>query len=208
MKSRLLPLSGLIGLMVIFTACTIEQTYHFKSDFSGSYSMRFDLSAMAGLGDSASSQSTTDTIFTPESLDEMRNAYLTVPGVSNATATYDNNVLESGFEFSNLKALNEAVGKGSGESEESKGIYHFTQNGKKLIMKINRDGMAEFNGEEMASMGEMVTFKLAVSFERDIKKVKGDIAQWTKGSKEVLIEFPLKTLSDPKTNLDVEILLK
>jgi hypothetical protein len=208
MKSRLLTLFGVIGLMVIYTACTIEQSYHFKSDFSGSYNMRFDLSAMAGLGDTDSTEAATDTIFTPESLDEMRNAYLTVPGVSNATATYEGNVLESGFEFSNLKALNEAVGKSSGEGEESKGIYHFTQKGKTLIMKINREGMSELTGEDMASMGEMVTFRFTVTFEKDIKKIKGDIAQWTKGSKEVLIEFPLKDLTDDSKNLDVEIRLK
>lgn len=208
MKSRLLPLFGVIGLMVIFTACTIEQTYHFKSDFSGNYQLRFDLSSMAGPSESDSTSASTDTIFTPESLEEMRNTYLAVPGVTNATATYANNVLQSGFDFSNFEALNAATGRANGGEQGAQGLYNFSNKGKKLIMKINRDGMAELTGEDMASMGEMVTFKFTVSFERDIKKVKGDIAQWTKGSKEVLIEFPLKDLSDPKKNLDVEIQLK
>ena len=208
MKSRLLTLFGVIGLMVIYTACTIEQTYHFKSDFSGNFQLRFDLSSMAALSESDSTSAATDTIFTPESLEEMRNAYLTVPGVTNATATYTDNVLQSGFDFSNLEALNAAVGRNNDSGEDAQGLYNFSKKGKKLIMKINREGMSELTGEDMASMGEMVTFKLTVSFERDIKKVKGDIAQWTKGSKEVLIEFPLKDLSDPKKNLDVEIQLK
>lgn len=206
MKTHIRTLLGVFVSAMILVSCTIEQTYHFREDFSGTYMMKFDMRDMAALGGADST--VTDTTFTPESLAKIRNKYLQVSGITSATATYQDHVLQTGFDFDSVRSLNEATGKKDEAGDASAGVYVFSQSGKVLTMKVNREEMQEFDTPDMAQMGEMVTFRFVASFDRTIKQVKGDAAVWNKGDQQLMIEFPLKDLVDKGKNLDVEIRFK
>jgi len=205
MKKTFRPILATLAVALLLSSCVIEQNYHFKNDFTGSYQLRFDLSSMAGM---SGEDMGTDTIFTEESLAEMSQGYAEVEGITNVRSTYENNVLFTGFDFNGVKSLNEAMTRSAENNESSTGIYTFTQKGKTLKMKLNRSGLGDMSSDDAASMAEMVSFKLKLTFDKKIKKVKGDAATWNKGDNEVTLEFPMKDFLDEKKNLDVEIRLK
>jgi hypothetical protein len=195
----------LLCISLFFGACTIEQTYYFKEDFSGDYTLRFDLSSVAAMGGDSLG---TDTIFSEEALQEMSAAYSAVPGISNASSTYSDNVLESAFAFSGINSLNAAMENSQEGSESTPALYTFVQKGKMLKLIVNRKKMEAAESEEMAQMGDMVNFNVTLGFERKIKKLKSQVAQWNKENNTITIEFPLKDFLDPKKNLNAEIRFK
>lgn len=193
---------SLLSLTVLLSACTVEQHYYFREDFSGTYQMRIDMSSMAAMGGDSLG---TDTLFSDAQLQEMSDGYSSVPGISEANSTYQDNVLQSGFSFDGLTSLNSALKGNAEDSSDSPALYTFTRKGKKLSMKLNRTDLEMGEDEQMQGMDEMLSFALTLKFEKPVKSVKGVPATLDKESNTVSIEFPLKDYSDPKKNLDVEI---
>lgn len=194
----------LASVLVLIQACTVEQNYYFKKDFSGTYELRIDMSSFIGV---AGESFETDTLFSPESLREIEMATELVEGISNSKAQFEDNVFTTVYDFANLTALSDPA---LNSSQEMQGMYFFSSKGKTLKMKFNEDAANALTGEdsEAAAMAEMVTFVVNLDFEEEIKRVKGNVATWTNGEKKVKIALPMSELSKGRKDLDVEIQMK
>ena len=202
MKKILFALSA---LAILFTGCTIEQEYTFHENWSGTYLTRVDLTSMAALsgGEEESEPLLNDTM-----VSELQTKYEAIPGISNVQTSGKDNILLSGFDFSSTDALNAAFKPEDGAATSSN-LLSFERKGKKgLVVKVDKSAMGEEAAAGTEQMGEMITFKIALRFDKKIKKIKSKVATLDKENNIVHLEFNFTQLSDKNVDLNTEITLK
>jgi len=196
---------ALSALAILFTGCVVEQEYTFHADWSGTYLTRVDLSGMAALG---GGEEGGEQMLKDSDIAELQTKYEGISGISNVQTSMTDNILLTGFDFANTDALNTAFKPEDG-SAGSGNLLSFEKKGKKgLLVKIDKSAMGDEAVEGADQMGEMISFKVAIKFDKKIKKIKGDVATLDKENNVVHLEFNFKQLSDKNIDLNTEITLK
>ena len=219
-KSRFIIL--LSALLLAMSSCTIKQDIHFKEDMSGSNTMTFDYaetkSLLGGFGDMGESGDEdnpldfSDGIMDEESINEYNNGINIKDGLSNPHMTESNDAIVFGFDFDNLDALmsfyEDAQEGGEGiESGLSQSWLAFNKNKKKMEVTMDYSVFEElFEDDEMADMKGMAemmyesfVFDLNLTFDQEIKKVKGEgLGVYDESSNSVRYNFNLSDIMDKK----------
>lgn len=99
----------LLSLLIVLgtVSCKISQQYHFNADYSGSYSMDFDITALAEF--TASSPDSIEDFFAEMDLDSIVARFDTLQGISNVRVTKAQNILHIAYDFAGLEALNTSL---------------------------------------------------------------------------------------------------
>lgn len=97
----------LLAAIAVFTSCTLEQTYTFNEDFSGTYIMNFDISQMAAFS-TEDGQEAGD-LFEDFNQDSLRDLYRNMKGISNVEIKTTENVINLKYDFDNLENLNQSL---------------------------------------------------------------------------------------------------
>lgn len=196
---------AIAAIAILFSGCVVEQEYTFHENWSGTYLTRVDLSSMAALsgGEEESAPLLNDTM-----VSELQSKYEAIPGITNVQTSGKDNILLSGFDFSNTDVLNAAFKPEDG-GNGSANLLSFERKGKKgLVIKVDKSAMGDEATAGAEQMGDMISFKIALKFDKKIKKVKGEVAKFDKENNVVNLEFNFSQLSDKKLDLTTEITLK
>jgi len=158
-------------LLFVFVAgllfsCTITQHYSFNVDYSGDYTLDFDITQLAEFG--AESPDSVEDFFEEMNLDSLADAYNTVPGIANVRVTKDKNILHVAYSFANLEALNASLNTNGktdlnlGDAEEK---FKVTDG----IFNYNIGSFGENPSDSLAEMMSFVDYDITMSFARKIK---------------------------------------
>lgn len=216
----------------------IFEEYVFNADGSGKATMIVDVSKMVDMLDAFGSALDSAGDGSAKSMDEMfesndaYNTLKTIPGIANLQNLNSKEKKQLGysFEFKDIEALNAsmiargndfglggAMGMGSDEDAESEKENTFALAGKKfsrkLDMKMDPTKSDDEEEQQYAEMAMMMfkdaKYNVKYSFERSVKKVKGnDAALVGADGKSVTIENNLKDLLDGNATMSSEIRLK
>ena len=108
-------------VLFLLTSCTITQHYSFNNDFSGNYSMAFDLSGLEALQDSASKD---EDFFEGINTDSIEEVYSKLDGISKVKVRTEKNVLYLSYKFDGLESLTASFANGTeynmGMNEQAK----------------------------------------------------------------------------------------
>lgn len=196
---------AIAAIAILFSGCVIEQEYTFHDNWSGTYLTRVDLSGMAALG---GGEEGGESMLKESDIAELQTKYEGISGLTNVQTSMTDNVLLTGFDFSNTEVLNTAFKPEDGGTG-SANLLSFERKGKKgLIIKVDKSAMGDDAAAGAEQMGEMISFKIALKFDKKIKKVKGEVAKLDKDNNVVNLEFNFSQLSDKKLDLNTEITLK
>jgi hypothetical protein len=98
---------ALLIILVTLSACKVNQYYKFNLDYSGDYSLEFDL---RGLADFTSDEDdATDDLFEGMNLDSLAQVYESIDGITRVEIKKDTNVLRVSYSFRDLDALNKSL---------------------------------------------------------------------------------------------------
>ncbi|GAB4426238.1 MAG: hypothetical protein OHK0039_44200 [Bacteroidia bacterium] len=223
---RLIRLSVFFLLGLMATSClTIEESYFFRSNGSGSMTYTMDLSELKSLL-AMQEEGVSEEQFSEMSYDAAAAEIVKIGGVEAVEAFSDKDNLVFGirFDFKNLQALNDALNILLAENEEGEEAapYHtyFTmENG--AITRIQRPGdgsMAdELFGEEDEETAqqaqaflESMKYRLKFRFKKPVQSVysSSDARLGGKKNREVEIETNFRAISEDASNLDATVILK
>jgi hypothetical protein len=201
-------------ILVGLTSCTIKQEYKFDANGGGNYSLFMDLSgakAMMGKTD-AEGEGENPSFFDDtqqKSMDSTLNILNNLPGVDNAFMKETDGVIEIGYDFQDINALNESLksdlmgsnyGGGSGQAN--------IQLTKKRFKMITPDLSKEESLKQAEMMGKMINIETRISFDdKKIKKCNNKNAQIEEDRKSVLLKYNLEQLlkNEIEPNLDLKI---
>ncbi len=200
-------------ILVLFSSCSFEEEYSFKSDWSGKYEAVLDMSGLAEMGDSESKK---EELIPEDQIKEMEAKLNSIKGISNADVTSDdeNFKIKFGFNFEGLNALNAVNSMDAEESDDSPfgalGKWEMRSKGKKkfYMTMIGLDKMQSGSeGEDTDKAGEMLQVTTKLTFPSKVKQLKSDVAKAGDQENQVIIEYSGKDMMTAGKNWDVEVKL-
>lgn len=211
-----------IALILSFSSCiTIEESYTFKANGSGSMKYTIDMSEMSSLLEMAEEEEGgANPMGEDMSFIDIADKLNQIDGISSAEAIEDkeNYLYGLTFKFKNLWALNKALNKILID-DPSADIHTFFKEEDGAItrthmMTKNMD-TSELLGDDESSeyalqIMESMSYRLKFAFKKPVKAIYSS-AQATMGGKknrEVVIEANFKELSDDIQTLSTSIVLK
>ncbi len=197
-------LLSFLSILVLLSSCTIQENIHFNADFSGSYKIQVDMSALMEFG-AAMADSTAEApqtaMFTQEQLDSIALEMAAINGLSNFNITEENYVLNMSMDFADVNVFADMDLMALSAEETTKPSKpRFELDGKNLIYNFDADYIknALGQGEEGAEteddtgMNEMFNFQTVLTFDKPVDKVKSKIGEYNADSKEVVFNYNLK----------------
>jgi len=172
MKKIVLIIPLALSLLI---SCSITQSYHFNSDFSGNSKIEVDASSYISLMQLSDTSGTsgnymdTISIYFVEAANFLRNS----PGISDVQweSDQENSKFHLSFTFDKIDNLNNVVqNEPVGFNEIIGGKPSFIAKGKKLSYFFGTKGKPMEDAEEYESMKDMFSYKLNFSFEGKIGK--------------------------------------
>lgn len=182
-----------IALSVVLTGCiTIDESYTFNADGSGSMKYTIDMSALIEMMESMDEggdhegelEAGPDALGSAgdmfaEKLDELKS----ISGITNvqSSGTSEEYIYTLSFDFTDVDALNTALNHVLGRDEDGKEFKFFTAKGKKVARaSILGDLAKEFSeGEDldremMSMLWDNVNYRVSYQFANEIKSSKAE----------------------------------
>jgi hypothetical protein len=203
--TKLRSLFFLFVVVLLLQSCVIEQNYIVNADKSGKYELMLDMSAVAAMSqDSSGGAGMTD-----DDLKKMTATFQKIGGITNVTASFNNYVLRSSFDFKDFSTIK----KLSNEKENIfGGLLLFEGKKNKVTIDLNRKTLMAskdtLGQESIDQMNNMFTMKFKVTFEQPIKKIKSEVATLDAATNSVEYSLSLDDIFDPKKNLKTQVQLK
>ena len=206
-------LFALLLLVGYVSSCTLNQHFHFNEDYSGSYTMSFDMSSIMEMAMAEDSTASEEDMWAEMPFDSLKTVYEGMEGISNVQVKGEGGVLTMSYDYANIESLNKVLENsdmGGDEEDEMFGMLlgnstYFEAKGNKL--SYNVPDMADMGIADSLSMYmEMVSYTTEFTFEKDVKKVsnenavvsdkkitlEGNFGELLKGEKEMSFEAKLK----------------
>ena len=161
-------------ILIVAVSCKITQHYQFNLDYSGSYSLDFDVSALAEFG--ANSPDSIEDFFADMDLDSIVDTYKGIEGISNIKATKEENILHISYDFANLNALNQSLNTSdSDELSLGNAVEKFSvQDG---VFKYDIGDFGESPSDSLAEMMSFIEYDIVMKFARNIKSASAGTVQ-------------------------------
>lgn len=199
-------LLSFLSILALLSSCTIQENIHFNADFSGTYKIKVDMSALMEFG-AAMADSTEEApqtaMFTQEQLDSIALEMTAVKGLTNFNISEENYVLNMSMDFADVNVFADMDLMSSMSEETAKPAKpRFEVSGKNLIYNFDADYIknamgqgetgAEGEAEDDMGMNEMFNFQTVLTFDKPVSKVKSKIGEYNADSKEVVFNYNLK----------------
>jgi len=150
-------------------SCSVQETFHFNTDYSGQYTFEFNYSELASFDTSSAMKSEMG-----ESFYELESELKKIDGINNIVIVSDNEkgtVLVS-YDFENLEALNKANYNKENDSYDKL----FSLEGKKLLFitdfsdEIQEYKESDMNEDEILdNIESLLDYTITFTFDRKIK---------------------------------------
>jgi len=195
-----------LAASLIMASCSLEQNYVFNEDFSGNYSLVFDLSEIVAF--SAEDPDSVEDAFADLNVDSLKLAYEQIEGVSNVKISGKDNVLRLSYNFVNIEALNRsletennATSAFGGNATDDRFSY---ENG---IFKYNFPVTGDEEGlDSLAQMMSIVEYNIHMQFAKTIAKTSnGELGE---DGKSLRFEGNLGEVATKEKSLDIEVSFK
>jgi hypothetical protein len=210
-----------IALIVSFTSCiTIEESYTFKSNGSGSMKYTIDMSEMSSLLAMAEEEEGANPMGQDLSFVEIAEKLNEIQGISGAEAIEDkeNYLYGLNFKFADLNALNRALNKILIDDTEAD-IHTFFKETDGVITRthlMTKDmNTSDLLGDDESSeyamqIMESMSYRLKFEFKKPVKAIYSSASAEIGGKKnrEVVIKANFKELSEDIQTLSTSIVLK
>ena len=210
-----------IALVVSFSSCiTIEESYTFKSNGSGSMKYTIDMSEMSSLLAMAAEEEGANPMGQDMSFVEIADRLNEIEGISGATAIENKEKYLYGlnFKFQNLNALNRALNKILIDDPQAE-IHTFFKETDGVITRthlMTKDmNTSDLLGEDESSeyamqIMESMAYRLKFEFKKPVKAIYSSASAKIGGNKnrEVVIQANFKELSEDIQTLSTSIVLK
>jgi hypothetical protein len=179
---------AILGLSLVISSCTVSHHISFNKDYSGTFDLKVDMSAMYQMMGDAEGQ---DGFFTEEEALDLQQRIGSVSGVGSPRVLRDAEAytIIIRFNFKDLETLNRVYTMPElQEGMTSVGPY-FAIDKKTLTYKWPQLGEPE-EGNEMDEMGEMFLYNFTMDVPRKVKSVKGPLST-QEGKKTVKLDGSL-----------------
>ncbi len=169
MKTNRYSIIIIAFLSIVLYSCSIEEEFHFNSDFSGHYSFRFDYSELKVLDTSGIAGDEMS-----KGYEEMVTELQKIDGISNIVINSDDNIgsVEVEYDFSSIDAINQA----NYNNETQSYTKFFTLSGKKLSFKADfSEELEEYKDPSMddeellKNIESFIDYTITIRFEKNIK---------------------------------------
>ncbi|MFK7756227.1 MAG: hypothetical protein AB8B53_04765 [Flavobacteriales bacterium] len=200
-------------IVLIWASCTLDESFHFNSEWSGRYESTFDISGLTDPLEEGVDSESSSTPLEQEKVDELVRKLNSTPGISQASVAQDMeaNTLTFAYSFEDIESLNRLNAKDLLSKEESPlgsmGRWKMKAKGsKKFTMTMEPEEPAQGdNSEEMMQMGEMLQITTKLNFHMPIKKLKSEVAIKGSKSNQIIIIYTMADLWDQDKNWDVNV---
>lgn len=195
-----------LATVLVLASCSLEQNYVFNEDFSGSYSLVFDMNEIVAF--SSEDPDSTEDAFADLNVDSLKLAYEQMEGISNVKISGKDNVLHMSYNFASIDALNKsletennATAAFGGNATDDRFSY---QNG---IFKYNFpiSGDAE-SLDSLAQMMSIVEYNIHMQFAKPIAKTSN--GEMGADGKSLRFEGNLGEVANKEKSLDLEVSFK
>ena len=207
--------------LLAIVACTVQTNIHFNEDFSGNIEYVIDMSeAAAMLEDSTKTESLFEEKDMQEAIEDLKN----MEGVTNVQTNEDlnNAVYKLSMDFNSIETLNKILSEGdpvadlygdSDKKDENQNL-HFEQKRNKLyiqmmdLSELQKEFQESAEEESYFGMGDLFTYQLNFTFEKDVKKIKTKGIATQSGDK---IQFSLnmeQLIELENLDQDIQVVLK
>jgi hypothetical protein len=188
---------------LLAASCTLEQQVHFNSDWSGNSKMIVSSSLMKEFDlDSTSVQDST-MIKTSQDLDE-------IDGVTNVELYDDKNGdMVVSYDFKDLQTLNASMHTSEPAPSVDEEYDYFEVNGNTIVCKFPPLRFDSTEIESFKLMSDMIKYKLTLTFDKKVKKLKAtNSATIGDDKKSVIWEPAILSLINGDIDPTIEVTLK
>jgi hypothetical protein len=218
-----------LSLLINFSACSVQQNFYFKEDFSGRVEYTLDMSMMGefmkGMQGSLPDSLKTGSDAQVEGFDKMLDSLLNLKipedkqkdGISNMKiVNIDGNKykIKFTFDFRDLNALNQAMLQTQGVTPD-KDTEMFKMDGKKFVftgVKFKATDVGQQQGnmkpEEMGEMDGFFTFQYKLVFDKEVRQAKGENCSLERDGNTVIFNVNYSNMTDeqklPKVVVDFQ----
>ncbi|MDX1909752.1 MAG: hypothetical protein SF053_22130 [Bacteroidia bacterium] len=222
--NHLIRISLLLLLPLLASSClTLEETYSFKANGSGTMTYTMDMSGMANLLGEAGRESGEDPT-AGLGFDDVGPRLKNIGGISGVKVTSDNKqyIYTIAFKFANIAALNSALNQlhradDEGIVAEPMHTYFEMKNG--VVTRTHTPSSEEVvdaligedeDAESTRMILESMKYRINMSFKQPIKTVysAGKVEQSGKKQEKVLIEVNFAELAADTDVLNTTVVLK
>jgi methionine synthase II (cobalamin-independent) len=207
--------------LLAIVACTVQTNIHFNEDFSGNIEYVIDMSEAAAMLDDTAK---TESIFEEEDMQEAVEDLKNMEGVTNVQTNEDlnNAVYKLSMDFNSIETLNKILSEGDPVSgfygdldntEENQNL-HFEQKKNKLyihmmdLSELQKEFQESSEEESYMGAGELFTYQLNFTFEKEVKKIKTKGIATQSGDK---VQFSLnmdQLIELESLDQDIQVVLK
>lgn len=199
-----------VGVLLSFSACTINRTISFNENRSGNMSTIIDMTSMMQMmGEYGGGGSALGNLQNDQSIELSKQALASIEGISNVQVSFDTTgIFTTSYDFSSVTALQNAMNSGGtstnlmgalGGNELSSSGAKITFKGKKFFMEeLDKKALKKLDSEESKKeLGEMEmvlassTINTTLNFTSPVKKVSLKNASIT-NDKTVFYSTPMK----------------
>lgn len=198
----------LVSILLAFTAvsCQLEQNYVFNDDFSGNYSLVFDISEIVAM--SSEDPEDVEDAFAELNVDSLRMAYENLNGISNVKISSKDNVIRVNYDFANLEALNKSL-----ETENNAAMAFGRENGgdrfsySKGVFKYDFPSLGDDETlDSLAQMLSIVSYDINMTFAKTIDQSNNGTIQ--SNGKSLRMEGNLGEVAMKEKSLNLEVTFK
>ena len=195
---------ALFCLLITLISCKVNQHYKFNLDYSGDYTLEFDLRDLANFASDEGEPS--EDLFDGMNLDSLADVYKAIDGINNVKISQDTNVLRVSYSFADLDALNKSLlNQGSDEvslgSKEEKftvedGVFKYS------IGEVTSGAQSD----SLVEMMRFIDYDITMEFKKRFQEVTNGTVQ--EDGKTVVLTGNFGELAEKKKTLDLEIRFK
>ncbi len=199
----------LMTAVLLLVSCKITQNYRFNLDYSGDYSLTFDLTELAEFG--VEEGDTIENFFEDVNLDSISQMYRSVKGITSVEVKSEPNILYVNYSFENLEALNKSLeNQGGNEMPLGANPDKFTVTDG--VFSYDIGALSGAKNDSVAEMMSFVAYDITMKFAKQIKEatngtvsedgrslhLQGDFGEVIKKEKELSVDVSFNTFKDDK----------
>lgn len=206
-------LIALFTLTAIIASCSLNQHFHFNEDYSGNYSMEFDMSAILEMAMQEDSTMNEDEIWEDVNFDSLKLVMEQVEGISNVVTEAEGGIIKMSYSFKDIESLNRVLENSDMGDDEQDEMFeallgsstYFEAKGKKL--SYNVPSLADLGIADSLSMYmDMISYNTEFTFDKPVKKVSNEDA--TVSDNKITLEGNFGELLKGEKNMSFEAKLK
>jgi uncharacterized protein YcfL len=188
---------------LLAASCTLEQQVHFNSDWSGNSKMIINSSLMKEFEMDSTSAQDSSMIKTSQDLDE-------IDGVTNVELYDDKNGdMVVSYDFRDIRVLNASMHTSESAPSVDEEYDYFELRGNTIIYKMPPLGVDSTEIAAFKLMSDMIKYKLTLTFDKKIKKLKAtNGATIGDDKKSVIWEPTILSLVNGDIDPTIEVTLK